>query len=48
MPGDTLYTLCYSWAQEQIQYYDYEDGLEFTERDNPWDEYDGDDYTECD
>ena len=51
MPGDTLYTLCYNWAQEQIQYYDYEDGLEFPERDNPADEYDGDyhdDYTECD
>ena len=42
LPGDTLYTLCYNWAQEQIKYYDYEDGLEFTERDNPADEYDGD------
>ena len=33
LPGDTLYTLCHSWAQEQIQYHNYEDGLEFTERD---------------
>ena len=50
-PGDTLYTLCDSWAREQIKYYDYEEGLEFVERDNPADEYDGDyhdDYTECD
>jgi hypothetical protein len=47
-PGDTLYSLAYDWACEQIKYYDYEDGLEFVERDNPWDEYDGDDYTECD
>ena len=48
MPGDTLYTLCYNWAQQPIEYYDYEeDGLEFTERDNPADEY-YDDYTESD
>ncbi len=32
-PGDTLYALCGDWAREQIQYYNYEDGLEFTERD---------------
>ena len=47
-PGDTH--LCDDWAREQIKY-DYEDGLEFTERDNPNDEYNGDyydDYTECD
>ena len=50
-PGDTLYTLCNDWAREQIRYYDYDDGLEFVERDNPADEYDGDyydDYTESD
>ena len=50
-PGDTLYTLCDSWARDQIKYYDYEKGLDFVERDNPADEYDGDyhdDYTECD
>ena len=24
MPGDTLYSLCYNWAMEQIKYHDYE------------------------
>ncbi len=33
MPGDTLYSLCYNWAMQEINYHDYEDGLEFTERD---------------
>ena len=30
-PVIDFYTRFYNWAQEQIQYYDYEDGLEFTE-----------------
>lgn len=32
-PGDTLYSLARDWASDQIKYYDYEDGLEFTEQD---------------
>ena len=33
IPGDTLYEFASRWALDQIKYYDYEDGLEFTERD---------------
>lgn len=46
LSGDTLYEFAYSWAMDQIKYYDYEaDDVDFTERDNP---NDGSDYYDDD